>query len=80
MNGRRPGRSGGARPTEEPLDPYQVLGVKRTATQGEIRAAYVDLMTKYHPDKVTHLGQEFQIIAKAKAQAINRAYQMLTRK
>lgn len=32
------------------VDPYQVLGVTRQATQDEIRIAYRSLAKKYHPD------------------------------
>jgi len=31
-------------------DPYQVLGVQRTATQDELRKAYRKLAKRYHPD------------------------------
>ncbi len=31
-------------------DPYQILGVKREATEAEIRAAYRKLAKRYHPD------------------------------
>jgi DnaJ-class molecular chaperone len=31
-------------------DPYQVLGLQRTATEAEIRAAYRKLAKRYHPD------------------------------
>src|SRR5437868_583792 len=31
-------------------DPYEILGVKRDASQSAIRAAYRKLAKKYHPD------------------------------
>ena len=33
------------------MNPYKVLGVSENATQDEIRAAYLSLVKKYHPDK-----------------------------
>ena len=61
------------------FDPYRVLALSRTASKAETRAAYRALIAKYHPDKVMHLGQEFQDIATNKTQEIIRAYEMLTR-
>jgi hypothetical protein len=62
---------------ENGFDPYQVLRVTRGASKEEIKAAYFNLIKQYHPDKVSHLGQEFQKLADEKAQLINRAYQIL---
>lgn len=59
------------------FDPYVVLGIKRDASPEEIRAAYRREIVSYHPDKVAHLGDEFQEFAKTKAQEINRAYAAL---
>lgn len=62
---------------ENEFDPYVVLGVARNASKEQIRAAYLRQMAKYHPDKVAHLGDDLQELAKLKAQAINRAYEEL---
>ena len=31
----------------------------------------------YHPDKVSHLGEEFQLLAEKKFKAINEAYEKI---
>ena len=58
-------------------DPYAVLGVKHTATREEIKRAYREQANRYHPDKVSHLGEEFQAMAKTKFQEIQWAYEKL---
>ena len=70
----------GDRPSEgagpdQPRDPYTVLGLKRTATVEEIKRAYRTQAARYHPDKVTHLGEEFQELAKKKFQELHWAYE-----
>lgn len=59
------------------LDPYTILGVDRSATQDDIKKAYRSLVTKYHPDKVAHLGDEFREIAEKRFKEIQQAYQEL---
>lgn len=61
-------------------DPYEVLKIARDASPEEIRAAYKDLAGKYHPDKVLHLGEEFQAIAEERFKEIQEAYQKLSGK
>ncbi|HOJ33544.1 MAG TPA: molecular chaperone DnaJ [Candidatus Hydrogenedentes bacterium] len=53
-------------------DYYEILGVPRTASQEEIRKAYLKLAHKYHPDKT---GGDKE--AEAKLKEINEAYDTL---
>ncbi len=58
-------------------DPYEVLGVNRGSSIGEIKRAYRRLAGKYHPDKVNYLGEEFKGLAEKKFKEIQEAYQEL---
>jgi len=60
-------------------DPYRILELPPGASQSEIRAAYRRLAARYHPDKVAHLGEEFQKLAEIKFKAIQAAYDALRR-
>jgi hypothetical protein len=62
---------------EETFDPYAILGISRQTSQQEIRAAYEEARLKYDEEGVAHLGDDVQAHYKAKAQAVERAYQML---
>lgn len=53
---------------------YQILDVKPTATDVEIKKAYYKMASKYHPDKVAHLGDEIKKAAEEKLQKLNVAY------
>jgi len=55
-------------------DPYAILGVAPGASSEEIKAAYRRLAGKYHPDKVQHLGKEFQKLAEERFKQIQQAY------
>ena len=58
--------------------PHEVLGVARNASKAEIKQAYRKLLTKYHPDKFSHLGNEFERIAQERTRRIVSAYEQLT--
>ncbi|MBA4419015.1 MAG: hypothetical protein C0392_14090 [Syntrophus sp. (in: bacteria)] len=52
----------------------QILGVTAEDSPATIRKKYKELLAKYHPDKVQHLGIEFQEMAERKTKAIMEAY------
>ena len=56
-------------------DYYEVLGVARAASEEEIKRAYRKLAVKFHPDKVSHLGEDIQKDAKEKFQKVQRAFE-----
>lgn len=62
---------------DSPIDPHTVLGVAADATPDEIRAAYAEARQKYAPDLVSHLGTELQDLYRIKAQAVERAYELI---
>jgi hypothetical protein len=59
-------------------DPCTVLGVHPNASIDEIKQAYRHLAMQYHPDKVSHLGEEFRVLAESRFREIQEAYQKLT--
>ncbi len=57
-------------------DPYQVLGLSRDASDGDIKKTYRKLIRENHPDTLIAQGmpQEFIDVANEKMAAINAAY------
>lgn len=56
-------------------NPYEVLGLKPGASEAEIKAAYKELVKKYHPDK--YQNNPLADLAQEKLQEINEAYDTL---
>ena len=54
---------------------YDILEIEQTISDEELKKAYRKMANKYHPDKVSHLGDEIRQKAKEKFQKINEAYQ-----
>ena len=53
---------------------FHILGIEPTATDDEVKKAYRQMAIKFHPDKVSQMGEEFQKGAKEKFQKIQEAY------
>ena len=58
----------------------KILGLTNKDTTATIKTKYKELLTKYHPDKVQHLGVEFQEMAERKTKAIMEAYEFFQKK
>lgn len=56
---------------------YNILGVSRNADKDDVKSAFRKLSKEYHPDKVAHLGEEYQKIAKEKFIKIKEAYDLI---
>ena len=56
---------------------YKILEITKSATEEEIKKAYRKMAKKYHPDKVIHLGKEYQEGAEEKFRQVQNAYEQL---
>ena len=56
---------------------YDVIGIQPSAEADEVKRAFRREIARYHPDKVQHLGPEFQEIAGSRAAALTEAYRVL---
>jgi DnaJ like chaperone protein len=56
---------------------YKILEIDPSATNEEIKKAYRTMAMKYHPDKVSHLGEDFRKTADDKFKKVNEAYEKI---
>jgi len=56
---------------------YTILELTPQASVDEIKKAYRKMAVKYHPDKVSHLGDEYKKAAEDKFQKLNEAYESI---
>lgn len=56
---------------------YQLLSVDVGAPPEDIKRAFRNEIARYHPDKVQHLGKEFQEMAATRAAQLTEAYRIL---
>lgn len=56
---------------------YKILEISADASDDEIKKAYKKMAIKFHPDKVSHLGEEVQASATEKFKKVNEAYERI---
>jgi DnaJ like chaperone protein len=56
---------------------YKILEIQPSATDEDVKKAYRRMAMKYHPDKVSHLGEEFRKTADEKFKKVNEAYEKI---
>lgn len=56
---------------------YKILEIDPSASNEDIKKAYRRMAMKYHPDKVSHLGDEFKKSANEKFTRVNEAYEKI---
>ena len=60
-----------------PTSHYELLGIDPSASAEDVKRAFRKEIAKYHPDKVQHLGREFQEIAEVRSAELTEAYRIL---
>lgn len=53
---------------------YKILEIEPSVTDEEVKKAYRKMAVKYHPDKVSHLGDDIRKSADEKFAMVNEAY------
>ncbi|MEP6669050.1 MAG: J domain-containing protein [Chthoniobacter sp.] len=68
-------------PAQRPAGPawWEILQVSRGASLRQVTAAYRELMSKNHPDKVAHLSERIRRVADEETRRINAAYEAAQR-
>jgi len=56
---------------------YKILEISKNDTDAEVKKAYRKMAAKFHPDKVHHLGLEFQKLAEEKFKKLNDAHNQI---
>lgn len=56
---------------------YKILEVDPKADDSEVKRAYRRMARKYHPDTVSHLGEDLRLAAEEKFKMLNEAYEKI---
>lgn len=56
---------------------YKILEIEESASDDEVKKAYKKMAIKYHPDKVSHLGEEHMKAAEEKFKKVQEAFEVI---
>ncbi len=56
---------------------YKILEIEPTSSDDEVKKAFRRMAMKYHPDKVSHLGEDFKKVAHEKFRKVQEAYDQI---
>jgi DnaJ like chaperone protein len=56
---------------------YKILEIDPASSNEEVKKAYRKIAMKYHPDKVSHLGEDIRKSADEKFTMVNEAYEKI---
>jgi DnaJ like chaperone protein len=56
---------------------YKILEIEPAASDDDVKKAFRKMAMKYHPDKVSHLGEEYRKSAEEKFKSVNEAYEKI---
>lgn len=56
---------------------YKILEIERSSSNDDVKKAYRRMAMKYHPDKVSHLGDDVRKSADQKFARVNEAYEKI---
>jgi DnaJ like chaperone protein len=56
---------------------YKILEIEPTSSDEDVKKAYRSMAMKYHPDKVSHLGEDFKKVAHEKFRKVQEAYDQI---
>ena len=56
---------------------YKILEIEPTSSDEDVKKAFRRMAMKYHPDKVSHLGEDFKKVAHEKFRKVQEAYDQI---
>lgn len=71
------GHSASSASSDSLAEAYRVLEIEPSATDDEVKKAYRRMAMKYHPDKVSTLGEDVRRGAEEKFKALSAAYERI---